>query len=179
MPVRRTLERFGLRTGDTVLELGPGPGYYTAEASMMVGAAGRILCLDLQPEMLDMLRARLDEKGVRNAPGGGGRLRLPLADGWWTRRFRDGAREIPDRPGALRELPVLKPGGTLVHGDADGPGLRVPGTLRICAASRGSRRPAAGRVPGTRCRSAGREPGLIAQTAAPRPHVVHPTHPPR
>ncbi len=116
MPVRRTLERFGLRPGDTVLELGPGPGYYTAETGKMVGATGRVLCLDLQPEMLDMLRGRLDEKGVRNAhPVAADALRLPLADGSVDAAFLVTVLgEIPDRPGALRELRrVLKPGGVL------------------------------------------------------------------
>lgn len=116
MPVRRTLDRFGLRTGDTVLELGPGPGYYTPEASRMVGPSGRVLCLDLQPEMLAMLRPRLEERGVGNAfPVAADALRLPLADASVDAAFLVTVLgEIPDRPGALRELHrVLKPDGAL------------------------------------------------------------------
>lgn len=66
-PVRPTLEEFRLKAGDTVLELGPGPGYFTVEASRMVGPQGRLLCVDVQPPMLSMLRQRLEEQGAVNA----------------------------------------------------------------------------------------------------------------
>ena len=42
-PVGETLRSFGLRPGETVLELGPGPGYFSVEASRIVGPGGRVL----------------------------------------------------------------------------------------------------------------------------------------
>lgn len=115
-PVDVTMERFGLRPGQTVLELGPGPGYFTAGASRAAGPDGRVLCLDIQPDMLDILRGRLDEASVANAELiASDATRLPLAD-----RSVDAAYlvtvlgEIPDRVAALRELRrVLKPAGVL------------------------------------------------------------------
>ena len=115
-PQGRTLERFGIAAGETVLELGPGPGYFTPEAARMVGPEGRVVCVDLQPGMLALLRARLREHSVGNARLiAGDATRLPLAN-----RSVDVAflvtvlGEVPDRPAALAELRrVLKPGGHL------------------------------------------------------------------
>jgi ubiquinone/menaquinone biosynthesis C-methylase UbiE len=115
-PVRRTLERFRLKPGDAVLELGPGPGYFTIEASGIVGAEGRVLCLDIQPEMVSMLGRRLEEHGIANAhPLVGDALNLPLAESSVDAAFLVAVLgEIPDRPRALAELRrVLKPGGVL------------------------------------------------------------------
>ncbi len=115
-PVGEMLEKFRLKRGDTVLELGPGPGYFTVEASRMVSAEGRVLCLDIQPEMIALLRGRLDEGQVANAhPLVGDATSLPLADGSVDSAFVVGVLgEIPDRPRALAELRrVLKSGGAL------------------------------------------------------------------
>ena len=115
-PVRPILDKFGLERGATVLELGPGPGYFTVEAAHIVGPEGRVVCLDLQPGMLQMLAGRLEEAAVTNAqPPAGDATRLPLADGSVDAAFLVAVLgEIPDRPQALTELRrVLKPGGVL------------------------------------------------------------------
>ena len=115
-PIRRSLESFLLRPGATVLELGPGPGYFSVEAARIVGPEGRIVCLDLQPGMLQMLAGRLGEASVRNAcPLAGDATRLPLAAASVDAAFLVTVLgEIPDRPQALAELRrVLKPGGVL------------------------------------------------------------------
>jgi SAM-dependent methyltransferase len=116
MPARQTLARMGLQAGQTVLELGPGPGYFTIAASRLVGHTGRIICADLQPGMLQILQERLDEGGVANAhPIVADASRLPLGSGTIDLAFLVAVLgEIPDRPAALRELRrVLKPGGVL------------------------------------------------------------------
>ena len=121
MPVRATLDFLGIRGGQTVLELGPGPGYYTVEASRLVGDTGRVLCLDLQRGMLDLLRPRLSENGVTNADMViADATRLPLADGSVDLAFLITVLgEVPDRPAALAALRrVLKPGGTLAFGES-------------------------------------------------------------
>jgi len=115
-PVRSTVERFHLGPGDTVLELGPGPGYFSAEASRMVDPEGRLLCLDVQAPMVGALRQRLEEQGIANAhPMVGDAMHLPLADDSLDAAFLVAVLgEIPDRPKALLELRrVLKPGGVL------------------------------------------------------------------
>lgn len=116
MPVGQTLERFNLKEGDTVLELGPGPGYFSIEASRMVGAQGRVLCLDLQPAMAAILHERLRAEGAAlGQPIAGDAMRLPLADHSLDKAFIIAMfGEIPDRPAALAELRrVIRPGGML------------------------------------------------------------------
>ena len=115
-PVRPILDKFGLERGATVLELGPGPGYFSVEAARIVGPGGRIICLDIQPGMLQMLAGRLEEASVTNAyPLAGDATRLPLAAASVDAAFLVTVLgEIPDRPQALAELRrVLKPGGVL------------------------------------------------------------------
>src|SRR5689334_15309979 len=53
-----------LREGMTVLEPGPGMGFFTVEAARRVGAAGRVVAVDLQPRMLAGLRRRAERAGV-------------------------------------------------------------------------------------------------------------------
>src|SRR4030042_2206352 len=63
-PARRSLEELRVKPGDTVLEIGPGPGYFTIEAGRMVGPEGRVLALDVQREMAASLRGRLEDRGT-------------------------------------------------------------------------------------------------------------------
>ena len=115
-PVGATMQRFRIERGDTVLELGPGPGYFTAGAAEAVGAGGRVLCLDLQVGMLRLLQERLDGQRVDNAcPVAADACRLPLPDASVDAAFLITVLgEIPDRVTALHELRrVLKPGGVL------------------------------------------------------------------
>ncbi len=48
----------------TVLEPGPGMGFFTLELARRVGASGRVLAVDIQPRMLDRLRRRAAHAGV-------------------------------------------------------------------------------------------------------------------
>ena len=45
-----------------VLEIGPGIGYYSLEAARRVGREGRLVCLDLQRDMLRETRRRLHQR---------------------------------------------------------------------------------------------------------------------
>jgi SAM-dependent methyltransferase len=117
------MQTFGVREGDTVLELGPGPGYFSIEASQAVGPTGRVLCVDLQAGMLSVLAERLREAGATNArPVLGDATRLPLATASCDRAYLVTViGEIPDRPAALRELRrVLKQGGLLAFSETLG-----------------------------------------------------------
>jgi ubiquinone/menaquinone biosynthesis C-methylase UbiE len=50
--------------GQTVLEPGPGMGFFTLELARLVGPAGRIVALDIQAKMLERLRRRADKAGL-------------------------------------------------------------------------------------------------------------------
>ena len=53
-----------VREGMTVLEVGPGMGYFTLPLARLVGDRGRIVCVDLQEKMLESLRKRARKAGV-------------------------------------------------------------------------------------------------------------------
>lgn len=115
-PVPALLAAFGVKPGDTALEVGPGPGYFTLEAARVVGPTGRMVALDVQPGMLAILDGRLRAESIANAhPIAGDAARLPLADHCVDVAFLVTVLgEIPDRPAALFELRrVLRHGGVL------------------------------------------------------------------
>lgn len=115
-PVRRILESFRLTPDQTILEIGPGPGYFTPEAARMVQPRGRVICIELQPGMLALLQKRLAARLIGNVdPLAADATRLPLANASIDAAFLAAMfGEIPDRPRALEELRrVLKPGATL------------------------------------------------------------------
>ncbi len=64
-PLRRLFEKPSeilaphVREGMTVLEPGPGMGFFTLDLARMVGKTGRVVAVDLQPRMVAGLRRRL------------------------------------------------------------------------------------------------------------------------
>ncbi len=53
-----------VQEGMTVLEPGPGMGFFTLEAARRVGERGRVVAVDLQPRMLAGLRRRAAKAGL-------------------------------------------------------------------------------------------------------------------
>ena len=112
--VRHALDRAGLRPGETVLELGPGPGAFTVDAAQRVGPEGRLIAVDIQPGMIAQVDARVKAAGMTNVETYvASAYELPLPDASVDRAFLITVLpEIPDPVRALRELHrVLKPGG--------------------------------------------------------------------
>jgi len=63
----RTSELFKalrVQPGQVVCDLGCGNGYHALPLAEMVGPDGKVLCVDIQPEMLTLLKRRAQEKGV-------------------------------------------------------------------------------------------------------------------
>ena len=52
--------------GTVVADVGAGSGYYTVRLSEAVGRSGRVVATDLQPGMLDLIRAKVQRKGLTN-----------------------------------------------------------------------------------------------------------------
>jgi SAM-dependent methyltransferase len=50
--------------GATVLELGPGMGYFSLDLGHLIGADGRLVCAEIQPRMLEVLQRRVDKAGL-------------------------------------------------------------------------------------------------------------------
>jgi len=53
-----------VRAGMTVLEPGPGMGFFTLELARMVEASGRVVAVDVQPKMIERLKRRAAKAGV-------------------------------------------------------------------------------------------------------------------
>ena len=53
-----------IEPGMTVLEPGPGMGFFTLPMAKLVGASGRIVAVDVQAKMLDQLRTRAAKAGL-------------------------------------------------------------------------------------------------------------------
>lgn len=52
-----------VRDGMTVLEPGPGMGFFTLELARLVGSSGRVVAIDVQPKMIDRLKRRAAKAG--------------------------------------------------------------------------------------------------------------------
>jgi len=52
-----------VREGMTVLEPGPGMGFFTIPLARMVGTSGKVIAVDLQPKMIAVLKRRAGKKG--------------------------------------------------------------------------------------------------------------------
>jgi tRNA A58 N-methylase Trm61 len=53
-----------LKTGDVVLELGPGMGYFSLDLARQVGPTGRLICSEIQPRMREVLLHRVQRAGL-------------------------------------------------------------------------------------------------------------------
>lgn len=120
-PLRRrymapVLDRIGIRPGERVLELGPGPGAFSVEAARQAQPGGSLVAVDIQPRMIAALEEKVRQAGVTNVQSHvASAYDLPLEEDTVDRAFLVTVLpEIPDRQRALLELHrVLKPGGML------------------------------------------------------------------
>lgn len=62
----RLHEALALAPGQTACDVGAGSGYHTLRLARAVGPRGRVLAVDLQPEMLALLHERVAAAGLRN-----------------------------------------------------------------------------------------------------------------
>jgi ubiquinone/menaquinone biosynthesis C-methylase UbiE len=117
----RTVESIGLTGPEHVLELGPGPGFYSVEIARSL-TGGRLDLFDLQPEMLEKARRHLERAGFHDVGFTAGQAGqgLPFPDNTFDAAFLAAViGEVPDQQACLQSLRrVLKPGGRLVFAEA-------------------------------------------------------------
>ncbi len=103
-----------VRPGDHCLDVGCGYGYFAIPLARLVGEKGRVTAVDIQPEMLEGLRRRLEKSGVEarvtvQLSGTSGLHLNEMFDftlAFWM------VHEVPDRAQLLREIADhLKPDG--------------------------------------------------------------------
>ena len=114
---------FGLgpiNEGEVVVDVGSGSGLDALIASQLVGPTGRVVGIDMTPEMLSKARRGADSMGVDNTEFREGYAdNLPLPDDFADVVISNGVLNLtPDKEKTLKDWArVLKPGGRLYIGD--------------------------------------------------------------
>jgi len=60
------VEQLELKPGEIVADIGAGTGYFSRRLARKVGDAGKVLAVDIQPEMLALLTNRMAAVGISN-----------------------------------------------------------------------------------------------------------------
>lgn len=124
-PIRRLFEKPEelleaiVSPGMTVLEPGCGMGFFSIPLARLVGPSGKVVCVDLQPQMIEGVRRRAAKAGLTDRIQGFVCGPTDLGIGDWAGRIDVAVaihmlHEVPDQAGFLRQVhDALKPGGHL------------------------------------------------------------------
>lgn len=111
----RSLER-----GEKVLDTGSGGGFDCFVAAHQVGPPGKVIGVDMLPEMIEKARKTAESMGLKNVEFREGLLEeIPVEDGWADVVISNGVINLcADKKRVFSELwRVLRPGGRLQFGD--------------------------------------------------------------
>jgi SAM-dependent methyltransferase len=109
-----------LQSGERVVDCGSGAGGDSLIAARVVGPRGRVIGVDMTPEMLAKARRSAEVSGLRNVEFRDGVLEaLPVPDGWADVVISNGVLNlVPDKTVALAEFfRILRPGGRIQLAD--------------------------------------------------------------
>jgi SAM-dependent methyltransferase len=109
-----------LEPGERVIDAGSGAGFDCFVAASQVGTQGRVLGVDMLPEMLEKSRKTAQSMGLKNVEFRSGLLEeIPVENGWADVVISNGVINLcADKRRVFSELRrVLRPGGRLQFGD--------------------------------------------------------------
>ena len=112
----KLLEAAGVRSGQKVLEVGCGPGFFTIPAARVVGHHGYLYAVDVNPRAVERVRKKIEKEGIKNVePILANASSTGLPDHGIDLAFVFGLRYIA---GGLENMiyelrRILKPGGIL------------------------------------------------------------------
>src|SRR5262249_23125585 len=62
----KLIETLRFKAGEVVADVGAGSGYLSFRIAPLVGSDGKVLAVDIQPEMLALIRQRMKQRNVTN-----------------------------------------------------------------------------------------------------------------
>jgi arsenite methyltransferase len=108
------------RPGERVVDLGSGGGMDSFAAALYVGEKGRVIGVDMTPEMLERSRHVAAKYGFANVEFRQGYIeKSPVEDAWADVVISNGVINLcPDKLGVCREIArILRPGGRMMIAD--------------------------------------------------------------
>ncbi|MGC2183881.1 MAG: class I SAM-dependent methyltransferase [Terriglobales bacterium] len=66
LQINRVMDILGIAPGKTVADIGAGSGWFTARASKRVGDTGTVYAIDINPEAIRYISARIRKENLRN-----------------------------------------------------------------------------------------------------------------
>jgi SAM-dependent methyltransferase len=109
-----------LEQGECVVDAGSGAGFDSFIAAHQLGPLGRVVGVDMLPEMLEKSRKTAELMGLKNLEFREGLLEeIPVEDGWADVVISNGVINLcADKKRVFSEIwRILRPGGRLQFGD--------------------------------------------------------------
>lgn len=127
--VSKLLPPLKIKPGDVVVDMGAGSGFYTFRLADLVGEKGKVYAVDIQKEMLKIIKGRMMKKGVKNVELVQSTVQDPkLPDNSVDLIFMVDVYHEFSHPYEMtaKMVKALKPGGRLVFVEYRGEDPEVP-----------------------------------------------------